>query len=295
MRFADFFAAGAKKPVYSFEVFPPKNDAGMDALVKTLPDLLAIKPAFMTVTYGAGGSTRSRTLEIARLLQKQYKIETAHHLTCVGSSRAELDQILEQIHAAGIRNLVALRGDPPKGETEFKAAADGLKYGSEMVAHIRGWEKRTGKEPFGLAVGGYPEKHVEAVSLDVDLQHLKHKLDQGADVVVTQLFYDNADFHQFVEKCRAAGIKAPIIPGLLPVLTGKQVKRIAQLCGAKIPAKLQAGLDAAGDDDARAEAVGVEWCANQARELVERGAPGIHFYVLNRSAHISRIFQTLPR
>ncbi|MCW8130322.1 MAG: methylenetetrahydrofolate reductase [NAD(P)H] [Planctomycetota bacterium] len=294
MRFSDYFA-GARRPVISFEVFPPKDDAGMERLRDILPELLALQPAYMTCTYGAMGTTRSRTLEIASYIRKTYNLETASHLTCVGSSRAELDQILDQMRTLGIRNIVALRGDPPKGETKFTPPADGLAYANEMVEHIRAFEKKRGAEPFGIAVGGYPEKHVDAPSLEADLANLKRKVDAGADLVITQLFYDNADYFRYVEAVRALGVTVPIVPGLLPVLSARQIKRIASLCGARIPAELLQQLDAAGDDDAKAERVGIDWCAAQSKDLLARGAPGIHYYVLNKFAHVQQIVKQLPR
>lgn len=294
MRFSEYFA-GAKKPVLSFEVFPPKDDAGMERLKGILPDLLALKPDYMTCTYGAMGTTRSKTIEIAAFIKKTYGLETASHLTCVGSSRAELDQILDQIFAHGIRNIVALRGDPPKGETTFTAPADGLAFANEMVEHIRAFERKRGLPPFGIAVGGYPEKHVDAPSIAADIRNLKRKVDAGADIVITQLFFDNADYYRFVDDVRAAGVKIPIVPGLLPVLSTKQIRRIAGLCGAKIPAALQQRLDAAGDDDAQAETAGAEWCAAQTKDLLAHGAPGIHFYVLNKASHVTRILKGVPR
>lgn len=292
MRFPEYFA-GAAKPVISFEVFPPKDDAGMERLKALLPELLALQPAYMTCTYGAMGSTRSKTIEIASYIKHTFGLETASHLTCVGSSRAELDQILDQMVASGIRNIVALRGDPPKGETKFTPPADGLGHGNEMVEHIRAYERKRGCEPFGIAVAGYPEKHIEAASMEDDLRNLKRKAEAGADTIITQLFFDNADYFRFVDNVRGMGLKLPVVAGLLPVLSTKQIKRIAGLCGAKIPAALAAQLEAAGEDDAKAETVGVEWCVAQARELLQRGAPGIHFYVLNRSSHIKRIMPRL--
>ena len=294
MRFPEFFA-NAKQPVISFEVFPPKDDAGMERLRGILPKLVALRPTYMTVTYGAGGSTRGRTLEIAALIKQQFGLEAASHFTCVGSSRAELDQILGQLRSLEIRNLVALRGDPPKGETKFTPAADGLAYGNEMVEHIRRFETKDGRGPFGIAVAGYPEKHIEAPDMESDLANLKRKVEAGADIVITQLFYENAHFFRFVDAAHAQGIRVPIVPGLLPFLSVKQVRRFTALCGAQIPAPLQAELDSAGDDEAKAEEIGVRHTIAQATELLARGVPGIHFYVLNRAAHITRIMGGIAR
>jgi methylenetetrahydrofolate reductase (NADPH) len=283
---------GRTKPAISFEVFPPKTDAAYDHLREVLPELISLQPDFMTVTYGAFGTTRSRTLEIAEGIQKDFKVPTACHLTCVGSSQSELDQILEEIHGSGIRNIVALRGDPPQGQTTFTAAKDGYSHANELVAHIRRKESQ-GFGPFGIAVAGYPEKHVEASSLEADIANLKRKVDAGGDCVITQLFYNNEFYFRFVEKARAAGIQAPIIPGLLPVLSAKQVLRITSICGSCLPADLKNDLDEAGEDLSKAEDVGVRQCVRQARELLAKGAPGIHFYVLNKSSHMKRIMQEI--
>lgn len=288
MRFSEFYADAAG-PHISFEVFPPKTDTAMDSLRRVLPELIELGPSYMTVTYGALGSTRERTLEIAALIKREYRMESACHLTCVGSSRVDLDRLLDDIDKAGIENIVALRGDPPLGETAFVAPPDGYCHANELVAHIR----RRHDSSFGLAVAGYPEKHIESLDRDSDLRHFTNKVNAGADIVITQLFYDNADFFSFVDAARALGVTKPIIPGLLPVLSAKQVRRITSLCGSKIPPTLHADLEAAGEDDGRAEEVGIRQCVEQATELLRRGVPGIHFYVLNRSNHMRRIMAQL--
>lgn len=292
MRIPDLFAR-SPRPVISFEVFPPKTDAAMASLRCVLPELVAARPSFMTVTYGALGTTRERTLEIAALIKREYGMETACHLTCVGSSRADLDAILHALRREKIENIVALRGDPPKGEAAFTAPADGYAHANDLVAHIRGFQAADGFAGFGVAVAGYPEKHIEAPDLATDLGHLKRKVDAGADVVITQLFYDNVDFFRFVAAARALGVAQPIVPGLLPVLSAKQIRRITSLCGSKIPPALQEELEAAGDDDARAEEIGIRQCVTQASELLARGVPGIHFYVLNRANHMKAIMAQL--
>jgi methylenetetrahydrofolate reductase (NADPH) len=288
MRFAEFYA-GSTGPHISFEVFPPKTDAAMESLRRVLPELIALGPSYMTVTYGALGSTRERTLEIAALIKREYRMESVCHLTCVGSSRADLDRLLDDIRASEIENIVALRGDPPRGETTFVPPPDGYCHGNELVAHIR----RRHAAEFGIAVAGYPEKHIESPDRDSDLRHFKNKVDAGADIVITQLFYDNTHFFSFVDAARALGVTKPIIPGLLPVLSAKQVQRITSLCGSKIPPTLQAELEAARDDDDQAEEIGIQQCVAQATELLRRGVPGIHFYVLNKSSHMRRIMDQL--
>jgi methylenetetrahydrofolate reductase (NADPH) len=286
MRFAEYFRSPSL-PVISFEVFPPKTEKAMADLDAALPRLVALKPSYMTVTYGALGSTQARTLEIAAAIRKRFGITTASHLTCVGATREEIDRILDRLSAAGIENIVALRGDPPKGETEFKPPAGGFRHANELVAHL----KETGR--FGIAVAGYPEKHIEAPDMETDLLHLRRKVEVGGDVVITQLFYDNADFFAFERRVRALGVKAPIVPGILPIQSFAQIRRLTSLCGAKIPPPLLAELEKAGDDAAQAEEVGVRWASAQCRELLDRGAPGIHFYVLNKAGHMERILAAL--
>jgi len=292
--FRDFYN-DSSKPAISFEVFPPKNDAAMDQLRRILPELVSLRPDFMTVTYGALGSTQERTLEIASMIQYGFKLPAACHLTCVGSSREALDGILDQIHRAGVRNIVALRGDPPKGEAAFVAPKDGYSHANDLVAHIRAREDFGQIGPMGIAVAGYPEKHVEAPDLKTDLLHLKRKVDRGANCVITQLFYDNRHYFEFVQAARDIGITVPIVPGLLPIVSAKQVLRITALCGSALPPALLRELEAAGDDGQRSEEIGVRQCIAQAKELIERGAPGIHFYVLNKSSQMTRIMERLPR
>jgi methylenetetrahydrofolate reductase (NADPH) len=294
LNFANFLQK-KQGPLISFELFPPKTDAAYENLQQILPDLIQLRPDFMTVTYGALGTTRERTLEIASGIQKKFSVPTACHLTCVGSSRADLAQILRDIHDAGIRNIVALRGDPPKGETAFVAPKDGFANANELVAFIRETEKNENLGPFGIAVAGYPEKHVEAPDPVIDLANLKRKVDAGADCVVTQLFYDNQYYFKFVRDARALGINVPIIPGLLPVLSAKQVLRITSMCGSCLPSRLQSELESAGEDTAKAEEIGVRQCVAQASELLDQGAPGIHFYVLNKSSHMLKIMDKISR
>ncbi|HEX9831090.1 MAG: methylenetetrahydrofolate reductase [NAD(P)H] [Thermodesulfobacteriota bacterium] len=292
MRFQEYFKDGIK-PTISFEIFPPKTEQGMENLLEIMPELIALRPDFITVTYGAMGATRARTLEIASLIKNGYGMETACHLTCVGASRRELDDILSRIVDSGIRNIVALRGDPPKGEETFVLPPDGYSYGNQLVEHIRAFERRKYQEPFGIAVAGYPEKHIEAPSIEADIATLKLKVDAGGDIIISQLFFDNSLFFRFVERARAVGITAPIIPGLMPILSTRQIKRITSMCGSNIPQTLQQELDIAGDDDAKASEIGIRQCIRQARDLLVRGVPGLHFYVLNKSTHMRRIMEAL--
>ena len=281
MKFFDFYGSG--DPVISFEVFPPKTEKGLALLQARLPKLLALQPSFMTVTYGAMGSSRQHTLEIASRIRNEYRAETAHHLTCVGSTREEIDQILGQIRRHHIENVVALRGDPPQGQTQFKALEGGYSHASQLVEHIHAFGG------FGIAVAGYPEKHIEAPDLETDLKYLKRKVDAGADVIITQLFYDNSHFYRFRERCRAIGIRQPIVPGLMPILKVGQIKRITQMCGSRIPDELLRQLDQASSHPERVRQIGVTHTTNQALDLLEHGIPGIHFYVLNEYFHIAEI------
>ncbi|MDI1318813.1 MAG: methylenetetrahydrofolate reductase [NAD(P)H] [bacterium] len=262
----------------SLEFFPPKDEAGVEALRQTALALKRIAPDFVSVTYGAGGSTRERTAQVSKLLRTEIGFTVMPHLTCVGHSRAELNGVADELHAGGYRKIRTLRGDPPKGSTQFTVAADGLRYASELVALLKA------RHPdFCLGVAGYPEKHPEAASLEADLDNLKRKIDAGGAFVTTQLFFDNAVYYRFVEKCRARGITVPIVPGVMPVLSLKQIKRFTEMCGAHLPEKLIKRLEAAGDHPEIVETVGNEWAITQIRELLAQGAPGYHLYIMNRA------------
>lgn len=267
-----------RRPLRSIEFFPPKDDSGVEALRQTAAALKRISPDFVSVTYGAGGSTRQRTAEVSGILRREFGFTVMPHLTCVGHSRGELAEIADRIHADGFRNIMALRGDPPKGAAEFSVAADGLRYANELVALLKA---RHGG--FCLGVGGYPEKHPEAPSPEVDLDNLKRKVDAGAGFVTTQLFFDNAVYYRFVERCRSAGIGVPVVPGLMPVLSLKQAQRFTAMCGSTIPQTLLRRLEAAGDAPEIVEAVGIDWALGQIRDLIAHGAPGYHLYILNRA------------
>jgi methylenetetrahydrofolate reductase (NADPH) len=288
MKFAEQFD-GAKRPVISFEVFPPKTDKAMDSLRAALPRLIELDPSYMTVTYGAMGTTRVKTVEIASLIHNEHGLECACHLTCVGATKDQIEAQLEHIARRGIENIVALRGDPPRGQETFVAVEGGFSYANELVEFLR----EDGR--FGVAVAGYPEKHTEAPDMATDLANLKRKVDAGGDVVITQLFYDNADFFRFVDSARELGIDKPIVPGLLPIQSLPQIERLAGMCGASIPDALRARLGACGEDAEAARDVGADWCLDQSRDLLERGAPGIHYYVLNRARQMERIIGELRR
>ena len=266
------------RPLRSLEFFPPKDDAGVEALKQTATALKSIPWDFVSVTYGAGGTTRERTAQVSRLLKDEFGFTVMPHLTCVGHSRAELTALADQIYEGGFRNIMTLRGDPPKGATAFTVAPDGLRYASELVALLKA------RHPdFCLGVGGYPEKHPEAVSLETDLDALKRKVDAGAAFITTQLFFDNAIYHRFVDKCRARGITVPIVPGLMPVLSVKQIQRIATLSGSVLPAQLARRLEVAEVNPDVVEIIGIDWALTQIRDLLAHGAPGYHLYILNRA------------
>ena len=267
-----------QRPLRSLEFFPPKDDAGVAALRATATALKRVPWDFVSVTYGAGGTTRDRTAQVSAILKDELGYTVMPHLTCVGHSRAELDAIADQLHAQGYRNIMTLRGDPPKGSATFTPAPDGLRYANQLVALLK-----TRHPDFCLGVGGYPEKHPEAVSLDADLDALKRKVDAGAAFVTTQLFFDNAIYHRFVDRCRAAGITVPIVPGIMPVLSFKQIQRIATLSGSVLPAPLLRRLEVASEDPDVVEFIGVDWALDQIRDLLAHGAPGYHLYILNRA------------
>jgi methylenetetrahydrofolate reductase (NADPH) len=266
------------RPLRSLEFFPPKDEAGVEALRQTATALKRIAPDFVSVTYGAGGSTRERTAQVSRLLRTEIGFTVMPHLTCVGHTRDELNGVADQLYAGGYRNIMTLRGDPPKGETEFVPYKDGLRYGSDLVALLKARHA-----DFCLGVGGYPEKHPEAPSLEADLDNLKRKVDAGASFITTQLFFDNAVYYRFVDRCRARGISIPIVPGIMPVLSLKQIKRFTEMCGASLPEKLIKRLEAAGDHPEIVESVGNEWAVTQIRDLLAHGAPGYHLYIMNRA------------
>jgi methylenetetrahydrofolate reductase (NADPH) len=270
----------------SFELFPPKSPESEASMWRTVGELVGFDPALVTCTYGAGGSTRSTTLDVLRGLRSRHDVPVASHLTCVGSTVEELREYLREAEAVGVAAIVALRGDPPKGETTFTKVEGGLRYASELVALIR-----SEFPGFGILVAGYPETHQEAASPESDLENLKRKVDAGGDVVVTQLFYDNADFFRFRDRCVALGITAPIVPGIMPVTNYAQIRRIATLCKARLPESFTQGFEAAGADEAAQFEAGVNYAAKQVEELIAGGVPGMHFYVLNKSPATVRVLE----
>lgn len=273
MKIREVFGRGW--PVFSFEFFPPKTDEGALSLMHTVSDLNEVwKPDFVSVTYGAGGGTRERTLDVVTRIQSQLGIRTMAHLTCVGATHEETAGVVKRLADSGIHNILALRGDAPK---EASRAADGYAHASDLIEYLA--------QHWSFDIGGacYPENHIESRSADLDMAYTRLKVDKGASFLVTQLFFDNRLYFDFVARARAAGITVPILPGLMPITNVAQVERFTQLCGASIPPELAARLARVREDPALVMATGIEHAIRQCRNLLERGAPGLHFYTLNKS------------
>jgi len=279
----------ARRPVISFEFFPPKTDDGDRALLeKQIPALLAARPDFCSVTYGAGGSTRDKTLHIVDRIRRQHGLPALAHLTCVNHTREEVGALLEKIRALGCKNILALRGDPPGGG-EFQTTPGGFEFSSELVNFIRS------RADFSIGVAGFPEGHVACkAGKQADWGHLKEKIETGADFVVTQLFFDNADYFEFRDHLAGKlGVKVPLVPGVISILSGTQITKFTQMCGAKIPPALRAKLDALGADDDAAMKFGIEYATRQCEELLRAGAPGLHFYTLNKAPATVQVLKNL--
>ncbi len=278
-----------RKPVISFEFFPPKTDEGDRTLLeRNIPALLTTRPDFCSVTYGAGGSTREKTLTIVDRIQREHKLPALAHLTCVNHTRDEVRALLEKIRALDCRNILALRGDSPGGG-EFQPTPGGFEFSSDLVRFI----KQSGD--FSVGVAGFPEGHIaNKLGKHADWQHLKAKADAGADFVITQLFFDNADFYEFRDHVtKKLGVQIPILPGVIAILSAAQIQRFTQLCGSKIPAKLQAKLNEVANDDEAAMKFGIEYATQQCEELLRAGAPGLHFYTLNKAHSTVRVLKNL--
>jgi methylenetetrahydrofolate reductase (NADPH) len=286
MRIDEILAAGAE-PCFSFEFFPPKTEEGEQNLQRALDELTPLEPSFVSVTYGAGGSTRSRTIEITTSIKRDRGIEAMAHLSCVGTTKEQLREILDEVEASGIDNVLALRGDPPAGETEWRPTPGGLHYSTELAQLIG--------EHYEFCVGAacFPEVHPEAPDLEHDLRFLKQKVEAGARFLITQLFFDNALYFNFVDAARAAGIDVPIIPGIIPITNVEQIKRFTQQIGASIPAPLAEQLELHSDDPDAVLEFGVAYATLQSADLLARGAPGVHFYTLNKSPSTRAILSAL--
>jgi len=270
----------------SFEIFPPKTPQGDESLYEHLERLSKHSPAFISCTYGAGGSTRSRTIALCQEIQERFGQVATAHFTCVGSTVDELLEWLHAVHAGGIRNIMALRGDPPAGQAAFQAINGGLKNANELVSLIRQHHPET-----GIGVAGYPEKHPEAPDDDTDLTHLKRKVDAGADAIFTQLFFVNDHFLRFRDRAARLGIQVPIVPGIMPITEFARIQRIIKLSGTDFPRELYSQLEAAQNDKQAQFEIGVQFAVQQCQELIAQGVPGIHFYVLNKSEAVECILE----
>jgi methylenetetrahydrofolate reductase (NADPH) len=271
----------------SCEFFPPRESDGINNVLEAAKRLNSYSPDFVSVTYGAGGSTQSFTEEITLRLAHELQIEVMAHLTCVSQTKSELDQVLQKLSRSGIDNIIALRGDPPGGDGNFIPVEGGFAHASDLIDHIRN------NYEFGIAAACYPEGHTESIDLSSDIEYAKLKVDMGADFLITQLFYDNEDFFQFMDRAIKSGITVPIIPGVLPILSTPQIRRFTSMCGARIPSDLDKQLDQYQEDDRAVRQIGIEHATKQVSELWNSGVPGVHFYVLNRSYSISKILDNL--
>jgi len=264
------------QPTVSFEFFPPKNDEGWTSLYQTIEQLRPLSPSYVSVTYGAGGSTRSKTIELAGKIQNELGIDVLAHLTCVGHTADEIGAILDQLWAANVHNILALRGDPP-GSSVWTKTPGGFEHADELVKYTRG------RNNFFVACAGFPEGHPQCLNIHPDLEHLKAKVDSGSHAIVTQLFFDNNDFLRFRDDCRRAGINVPIVAGIMPIQNVSQIKRFVTMCGAKIPNRLLNKLEPLEADSDAVYKAGIEYAANQCRDLMFHGIDGLHFYTLNKS------------
>jgi len=285
MRVVDLYGHG--QPVISFEFFPPRTDAGFRSLFRTIEDLKQLAPSFVSVTMGAGGSTRRKTADLVVKIQREIGITAMCHLPCVGFERDDVAEILSRLEREGIENVLALGGDPPREAEGFAPPRDGFEHADELVRFIRSrWS-------FCIGAACFPEVHPTATSAEADLQHLLGKVRCGTDFLITQLFFDNADYFDFVKRARAIGIEVPIVPGIMPIVSAANIRRITALCGSRIPSELEAALAKVDDDDGATLELGMRWATMQCRELLDAGAPGIHFYTLNRSPATRHIYHEL--
>ena len=276
-----------RRPCFSFEFFPPKDEDGVERLFQTISELQQDDPGFVSVTYGAGGSTRTRTIEVVKRIRNETGLEPMAHLTCVGATTDELRSVLDDLDQSGIENVLALRGDPPKGETEWRPTPGGLSYSTELASLI------AHDYDFAVSAACFPEVHPEAPDMVSDIRFLKEKVAAGARFLITQLFLDNDLYFDFVEQARAAGITVPIIPGIMPITNFSQLKRFTEMCGASIPERLERELAPVSDNGRAVEDVGVAYATLQCTDLLARGAPGVHFYTLNKSPATRSILAAL--
>lgn len=292
MSIADIY--DQSEPVISFEFFPPKTDAGFRSLYGHIEELKRLDPGFVSVTMGAGGSTRSKTVDLVIEIHREIGLRAMAHLPCLGFRPGDVDSVLDSLAAGGVMNVLALRGDMPKETDGFEHPEEGFDHASELVAFVR---RRGPLAEGGFSIGGacYPETHPEAESAEADLQHLVEKVEAGADFLITQLFFDNTRYFDFERRARAAGIDVPIVPGIMPILNAAGIRRMLSLCGGTLPHELEQDLSRVeGDDDATAK-LGIRWATEQCRELLDQGVPGLHLYTLNKSNATQQIFRTLVR
>jgi len=276
-----------KSPIFSFEFFPPKDEAGFQSLFQTIENLKPSSPAFVSVTYGAGGSTRSKTVELVGKIKNEIGIECMAHLTCVGHKKEEIVSVLESLQVCGIENILALRGDPPKGEEKFIKPKGGFGYANELAAFI--------KSNYSFCIGAacYPEGHVECPDLQTDMDNLKRKVDSGVDFLITQLFFENKHYFDFKKRAEMEGINIPIIPGIMPILNLNQSKRFTEMCGATLSESLLSKFEGFEENPEKVREIGINHAFEQSQELLSSGAPGIHFYTLNRSRATLAILEKL--
>ena len=287
MRLRELYSRPEK--TFSVEFFPPKTDKGEESLFEEIAVLKKLKPSFCSVTYGAGGSTRGKTVELVERIHRECRLEVMCHLTVVGQSKNEVRAVLAGLKEKGIENIIALGGDPPQGVVDWVPHPDGFSHSVELVREAASYRW------FSIAVAGFPEVHPRALSREADLKYFKEKADAGADVVITQLFFDNEDFYRYVDDLQKLGVRAPIIPGILPVLSAPQVRRFTSVCGARIPPRLERLLAKVEEDDEGAERLGIDYATEQCERLLSFGVPGIHFYSLNKSRSVKAIFENLRR
>jgi len=285
MRITELMKRG--DPVFSLEFFPPKTQEEMTELYVTLGDLKNLNPAYISVTYGASGGTRDKTIEIVTKAKHEIGLESMAHLTCVANSKQQIKDILDELVRSGIENVAALRGDPPRGTDRFIPHPEGFQYASELTAFIRK------SYPLCIAVAGYPEGHIESPDKETDWEHLAEKVRVGADFIITQLFFDNRHFFSFEKRMREKGVFVPIIPGIMPITNYQQIVRFTKICGASIPEQLARDLEAIQHEPDAVQAYGIEYAVRQCRELMDHGVPGLHFYTLNRSRATQEIIRRL--
>jgi methylenetetrahydrofolate reductase (NADPH) len=292
MHIQDIFAQ--HRTTFSFEFFPPKTDAAAEDLFRTVAALQELQPSFVSVTYGAGGSTRERTHDLVVRIERETNLTAVSHLTCVCHTRPEMEQILDRYAQSGVENILALSGDPPKTLAAHDRSADAFRYAEELVRFVRGRTNCRDPRGFGVGVAGVPEGHPATPNRLLEMDYLKRKVDAGADYVCTQLFFDNRDFYDFRERCELAGVKVPIVAGIMPITSKAGMQRMAELAlGARFPAALLRAVNRCGDDDAAVARVGIHWATEQCRDLLDHQVRGLHFYTLNKSDATRQIYEYL--